>query len=379
MKLNQILNILFLISISVACTTNKNISLSSSKEYNASIQSVNETIYPKKNNQFTICVLPDIQKYTYYKTQKKHNYPISTESILLNQVDWLVNNSYINGGNIYFTIQVGDLVEEPTKKSEWTRAYNAMYKLSEVMPLAITIGNHDTDKIRKTHSFGVTKFNKFNKLFGPNSDLYKNKDWYIESYDKQNSIIKISVNDYNFLIINLELQPRSETLEWLEKKLIEYKKLPTIINIHEYLNPVITSEISIGSVGTSTDLRKGDNINSAKDLWDKVISKYDQIFMILSGHHWGESFLTQKNDNGYEVYALHADFEGNTEIINQYSEKKKKLYPSGDGWLRLMTFDIENKNIYIQTYSPSLNKEKKEINSNFIISWDWDWTNRFGG
>lgn len=333
----------------------------------------------KSEKQFTICVIPDIQKYTFYKTQKVKGYPFSADEILYSQMNWIAENGIKNGGILNFAIFTGDLVEEPTHSSEWVRACNAFNILKDVIPFSITIGNHDTDRMRKLNSFGVTTFKKYDKLFGPKSEFYNNCNYYLESFDSQNSITSFSTNGYDFIVISLELQPREKTLKWLEDMLVKYKNIPTIISIHEYIHPVVRNGEIVGDLCTSNKLRKDKNNNSAKDTWEKVISKYNQVFMVLSGHYKGESYLKQTNENGYEVYAMHADYEFNSEVIDEYTTYNKKKYPSGDGWLRLLTFDIENKYIHVQTYSPYLNRLKNDEKSDFYVTWNWDWNTRFGG
>ena len=69
--------------------------------------------------------------------------------------------------------------------------------------------------------------------------------------------------------------------------------------------------------------------NSAEQVWQKLIHKTPQIFMVLCGH-WahaggGEWFQVSKNDAGQEVFEMLADYQAREN--------------GGDGWLRYLEFE----------------------------------------
>lgn len=326
--------------------------------------------------KFSICVIPDIQKYTFHKTQEVKGYPISGEAILYKQMEWVAENGINNGGPLVFAIQLGDLVEEPLFDVEWRRADKALSMLDGALPYCVTPGNHDTDKIIKGDlPWKVTTFNKYDKLFGKESKHFKNADWHLGSYDQANSLTTFSADGYDFLVVSLEMQPRDETLEWLDKVLDEHKNMPTIIDIHAYINK--------GNKGPylydNNKCRKDEIGNTPKQLWEKCLSNHSQVFMVVSGHFYGESMLKQKNKAGYDVFAIHSDYEGYREIIDRdIGTYPRATWPSADGWLRIMTFDIENKRIDVETYSPELDRYQEDADSKFTITWTWDWNERFG-
>ena len=49
----------------------------------------------------------------------------------------------------------------------------------------------------------------------------------------------------------------------------------------------------------------------------------------------------------------------------------------GDGWLRLMTFNMNEMTLQIKTYSTEFNCFEEDLDSDFLIKFDWDWETRF--
>jgi hypothetical protein len=92
------------------------------------------------------------------------------------------------------------------------------------------------------------------------------------------------------------------------------------------------------------------------------ISRNDQIFLVICGHSWnptdangisqGENMRMDDNLYSHPVYQVLSDYQGNTTGITGVAESE----PGGEGWLRLMTFDMKAKTIHFKTYSPLLNR-----------------------
>ena len=127
--------------------------------------------------------------------------------------------------------------------------------------------------------------------------------------------------------------------------------------------------------------RKDFNSNTPIQIWEKVISKNQQIFLVLCGHHFrneeGENTRTDINNAGYKTYTLLQNFQGRHSLFDERCYTGKKLN-CGDGWIRLLHFDLDRSQIHVQTYSTELKRYEKDYNSDFIIHFDWDWDERFG-
>lgn len=341
------------------------------------------TIFPLFSQDFTLAVIPDIQNYTYFRCQKENGFPYDYSEILFSQMEYLKNNSTKNGGKINFAIQLGDLVESRgTKDSEWELADKAFSILDGELPYLVVPGNHDCDKwIYKNGNNKISGFTKYTNYFGPDSRHFKDKEYYCGNYHDLNSFARISVDDKNFLIIGLEIEPDDDVLNWVQDIINKNQDCAVILFMHEYLllvndpyNPGFAMKIK------SVDLRDDDIGNSPQAIWDKLIRKNQQIFLVLCGHCFegsdGESCRTDINDDGYRVYSFLSDYQGRSALFDDKRYPKKKR-DCGDGWLRLLEFDFSRNMMWVKTYSTEFNDYEYDRNSNFVVQFDWDWNTRF--
>jgi hypothetical protein len=102
--------------------------------------------------------------------------------------------------------------------------------------------------------------------------------------------------------------------------------------------------------------------NSAEQLWQKFISQHDQIFMVLCGHHHGQSYRVDKNAEGNPVYQVLADYQGRGQAVLDAGVSRR--VGLGDGWLRLMTFDFATQpgTITVKTFSSHYNHYSSDMN-----------------
>ena len=102
--------------------------------------------------------------------------------------------------------------------------------------------------------------------------------------------------------------------------------------------------------------------NNGQQLWEKFISKNDQIFLVICGHSWnptdangisqGENIRIDNNNFGHPVYQVLSDYQGNTVGADGVVGDDA----GGAGWIRLMQFDLSAGTIHFSTYSPVLRK-----------------------
>ena len=126
--------------------------------------------------------------------------------------------------------------------------------------------------------------------------------------------------------------------------------------------------------------RTGFDKNTPEELWKKLINPNSQIFLVLCGHFFrgdfGESYRIDINEDGYKVFSLLQDYQGRKSYFEKM-ETKEKLRDCGDGWLRLLEFSIQKKEIHVMTYSTAFQEYEKDDNSDFFIELDWNWNERF--
>lgn len=326
------------------------------------------------NDSFTIAVIPDTQNYVdNNKTQPDSlNFYKAETSYLANHKHDL---------NLVFVTHVGDVVQHgdgtngtPGNASwgagaEWDRAKEAMDILADArIPFGMTIGNHDYDNYSYASRTTLKSDVMWKKYFGSSSPFFEGKSWYGGASDGLayspgiSSYQTFCAGGKPFLHISLEMEAGDDALAWAQGVIDSHKGYATIVTTHEYLNPPSQTDDSLPLVvparriAASTGYLKGSpgGWNDAQGVWDKFITKNDQIFMVICGHAWGstvnyvsksENIRIDNNDAGHPVYQVLSDYQGNT--LNN---------PGGDGWLRFMKFDEENKTIHFSTYSPTLDK-----------------------
>ena len=83
---------------------------------------------------------------------------------------------------------------------------------------------------------------------------------------------------------------------------------------------------------------------------------------MLCGHAAEEAHRTVTNNAGEPVFEILANYQGRAN--------------GGDGWLRKMTFEPDENEIEVYTYSPTLDQFETDADSRFTLSLDFD--ERFG-
>jgi hypothetical protein len=295
---------------------------------------------------FTIVVLPDTQNYADVRDkmiQKNLGIP-DQRFCFYEQTQWIKDNS--EDLNIEMVAHLGDIVQYDDPE-EWKIADKAFKTIDHSVPYILSLGNHDMGcEIRPgTAHSRETKLNNFfppsrfdsNPLYSYGGNLDNRSD---------NSYLKFKGGGMKFLILSLEFKPRDETIEWANKVIASHPKHKCIIVTHAYLmnNGQRYKEIGYDIEG-----------NGGEDMWQKLISQHENIFMVLCGHTAPNTQLTSKGVNGNEVHQLLANFQG---------EK------GGQGYLRIMKFFPKENRIDVSTYSPVLNKYKNDPKNKFTLKYN---------
>ncbi len=294
-----------------------------------------------------IVLLPDTQTYT-------EKYP----EILSSQLEWLAKNS----SKIDFVLQQGDLTQNNNNK-EWEIVKNAFSKIDLKLPYILAVGNHDMGS-------GPGKFADIR-----NSDLYNQyfkysdfstRKYFGGAFEKEkldNAYYLLNTGKIKWLILTLEFGPRNEALDWANEIAAKYPERLIIINTHAYMYDDNT-RIGVGDkwrphgygVGKETGNRA---VNDGEQIWDKLINKNPNIRFVFSGHilNSGVGTLISTNQAGLPVY----------QMLANYQEGVKGSTNGGNGFLRILNFNLKKNTIHIQTYSPFLKAHKLEASQTFTL------------
>ena len=280
---------------------------------------------PEKS--FSVVLLPDTQNYA-------EKYP----EIYVNQTLWI--RKQFKADNIKFAVHLGDIVQTSTRKNEWENASRAMQILDGVVPYSMVPGNHDmVVKERNT-----TLYNQF---FSPRR--FEDHTWYggHMGTTNDNNYCFFEGGGLKFMVISLEFVPRDETLKWAAGICQKHPDHRVIVATHCYMQ----------RTGRDTEGAIPYNIagNSGEEMWQKLIRRQKNIFLVVSGHVPGVGFQTSTNDAGGTVLEMLTDYQN--------------LPNGGNGWLRTLKFIPGENRIQMITYSPLLDKYNKEANEAFSIDY----------
>jgi hypothetical protein len=357
---------------------------------------------PADGGRFTIAVIPDTQNYLDYTHHKAAGYPFDAKPMFIEQMQYVADHLKSQGGDIAFVTAMGDVWQHqtlkidpghvargfkrvdnpimdaefaPTEKVttvEMPTAKEGYELLAGKTPFSVVPGNHDYDamwtdashppaakfvdmsSLGMLHSGGL---DNFRKVFSDQSAFFKGKSWYVASHDGGADSAQIfTAGGYKFLHIGLQFDPPNASLEWAASIIKRYPGLPTIVSTHDFLqtsgervpNPIIDNH--------AVDPED----NTPQMVWDKFISQNDQIFLVLCGHEHAQAFRTDDNRFGHKVYQVLADYQSRHHTSDEAGVKS--ISPEegiGDGWFRLMTFDMNGAqpSVHVHTYSTLYKKE----------------------
>jgi hypothetical protein len=338
---------------------------------------------------FTVAVIPDTQNYLDYAHQRAEGFPLDSKALFIAQMKDIASRR-----EVVFVAAVGDVWQHsslpvdpghaerglgaianphldpqlaPTDKTRGVEIPGAVegYRIlsRSGKPFGVAPGNHDYDAFWSVAGFPpnldkpasqldggkgdlgavhVGGLDNFRSVFSDQGQFFRGRDWYVDSFrGGANSAQVFEAGGYRFLHIALEMSPDDNAVRWASAVIEKHPRYPTIVTTHDYLNtrgerrahPII-------------DLAAADpdHHNSAEQLWDKLISAYDQIFMVLCGHHHGQSLRVDDNRFGNPVYQILADFQGRgqagIDAAQPVDPGQRPAAGIGDGWYRLMHFDL---------------------------------------
>ncbi|WP_336966019.1 serine/threonine protein phosphatase [Sphingobium aquiterrae] len=337
--------------------------------------------------RFTIAVIPDTQYYVDFTHQTEAGFPFDAREMFYDQMRFIADNARSAGGQIAFATCVGDVwqhalgtIDQPhrdkglkaldmvprdalppgderTKTIELPVARKGFAMIAGKLPFAVVPGNHDYDHNWQDSRYlpgsstrpptdpalpyGLLHYGgleNFNSVFGATTPFFKGQKWYVAAYHGgADSAQVFTAGGYRFLHIGLELAPEDDVIRWAQGVIDAHKGLPTIITIHNNISPD----------GVRTDIPIVDfklthpEHNDPEELWAKLIAPNDQIFLILSGHQYGQAHILDRNRAGHEVHQVLADYQERHQTLTTADPDSKRGHVGiGDGWLRLMDFDM---------------------------------------
>ena len=277
---------------------------------------VSAGIRPATAPEFTVIALPDTQHYS-------ESFP----AIFTAQTQWIVDNKVSR--NIVFVTHEGDVVEHNSLASEWDRADASMSLLDGMVPYGMGPGNHDQPTTLFNQYFPYTR--------------YAGLSWYGGHFQNlnDNNYQLFSGGGMDFVIVHLAFCPPAAAVAWADSIFKSYPDRIGIMTTHGYLG--------LGAV------RSVHVCGSTQYLWDGLAPGNPNLRFMLSGHVHGEARRTD-TIAGRDVFQMLADYQDRAS--------------GGEGWLRILRFVPADNKVYVQTYSPWLNRYETDADSEFTLDFD---------
>lgn len=337
---------------------------------------------------FSIAIVSDTQNYADYRNQSGNGFPVNAREMLWDMMMHIARNAQSRGGDIAFVSGLGDSWEHPSslepdqrhaalgtvanpvmerilpaapekvRQIEVPAVLHAYNIIADVLPFSLVPGNHDHDHswtdpnrppsvpnfdlplsqlIETVGGLHVGSLETWIGAFGDQSDFFREKCWYVASFrDGSNSAQTFAAGGYQFLHLGLEMCPDDEVVAWAQAVIDRHPGQPTILSIHEYLN----SDAERRSADILDLTRLDPERNSPQRLWEKLIAPNDQILMTLNGHFHGAAERIDLNHHGHKVYQYLVNYQSRRQMLKFTAPDAKVLDGIGDGWMRLITFDL---------------------------------------
>lgn len=268
-------------------------------------------------------------------------YSESYPYIYQEQVEWIAENQ--EELNLEYVIHTGDIVNVWDDFNQWEVADQSMKVLDDAgIPYGVLAGNHDVDQKDNNYTNYYTYFG---------DHRFEDRSYFGGSYENNRGHYDlISVNGNDFIIVYMGWGVDQAGIDWINDVLEAHPNHKAILGFHEYL------------------LASGTRSPIGDELFEKVVIPNENVHAVLSGHyHNSQRLLDEIDDDGdgtadRTVYQILADYQGGPE--------------GGQGYMRLLTFNMETNQMEVRTYSPYMDDynyyDPEEFPGKDEFNLDWD-------
>lgn len=222
------------------------------------------------------------------------------------QSRWLAENA--KQRKISYAAHTGDIVNNPLSKKQWENADASMKKLEDAkLPYGVVEGNHD-------------RGGRYHDYFG--QQRFENSPVYGESHKDNRQHYDITeIGGKKVMMLYLTWDMQKEDFDWAKKVLADHPDIPALVGVHAYLN-------TDGSYG-----------EQGQQIFDRIVKPHNNVKAVMGGHYHGVANNQKDLGNGRKVAEMLADYQSGPE--------------GGQGYMRLLQFDMNNDKMVVDTYSPS--------------------------
>jgi len=255
---------------------------------------------PVDDGKFTIAVIPDTQNEVVNSTAVSGKWFKSRTEYLVDNKDEL---------DLRFVIHTGDVVNWPVyDTAQLPIASEAMAELDNAnIPNQLSIGNHDTAAVYIGGSavpggnipLLVRDTSAFNTAFPVTR--YPGMVTF-ETNKVDNAYQTFEAEGKNWLVLNLELWPRTAAVNWAKDVVENHPDYNVIIQTHSYLTGTGGIFQSNGGYGS----------NSPQYVYDNLVKLYPNIKFVFSGHTGTAAMREDIGVNGNKIVSIVGTFHSTT-------------------------------------------------------------------
>lgn len=261
-----------------------------------------------KDGVYTFCWMTDTQYYS-------QDYPW----IFRSMTSFLKNNA--QSMDLKYVMHTGDIVNSMRDEAQWEFAEECLNDIDGI-PFGLLAGNHDVT------SGDELDYTEFGKRFG--KSYIKGKSWFGGAYENNRGRYDLmDIGNTKYIFVYMSYSPDEECLDWINSVFENYPDRAGFLLLHEYYD----------SDGVLTE--------TGKTIYDSVVKKNPNLYMVLCGHRYTSALHSQSvDDNGdgrpdRTVHQMIADYQN-----NEFG---------GAGYMRFLQVDEKNMEIRVLTYSPYKN------------------------
>ena len=263
----------------------------------------------------------------------------------------------------------------PTVTEEWKIAQKAIFQLNGKVDYNLCRGNHDdymmddyfnvpeyTDQFKGTGGFFTEKNATYpkggrNKTVNPTGAVYWSATTGAHDETIVNSWRTMEICGTKYLFITIDYNPSVAVANWVDETLAKFPDHKAIITTHSYIEDGGEFVYETTSVAYHNEIQP-------EVLWDRVLSKHANVFMIVCGHAVGANtpiYTMNVGDHGNRVF----QFLINPQTYDLKEPRKDGEKASGkqdQGLVMYMNFSEDGNTVSLNYYSTLLNKFLKGAN-----------------
>lgn len=263
---------------------------------------------------------------------------------------WIVDNA--QSKKMAQVIGLGDITDSGDySDQEWDHALATISKLDEAgIPYTLIRGNHDeTGKYNEHFGFGSTS--------GYLEQFTKAEYYGFYKQDKIESSFKtFTAGSTEYLILTLDYGADDAELAWAGSVIESFPNHKVIITTHAYMY-IDGTRISLNDGYVPSDFNDWNAdpekvYNNGDQMWEKLVSQYGNIFLVLSGHESYSDVVTLQSKGVH----------GNTVTQMLIDPQDMDATMGGCAMVCMLYFSQDGSKMEVEWYSTHKNKYYREKN-----------------